>query len=270
MKKTLLFTLFFCFLKTLFAQDVERCNCPQQSRLGKGTIYFSWGYNRDYFTKSDIHFKDSGSGDYNFTLYDLKAKDRSGLKDLLKTTIAIPQYVYRLGYYFNNKKDLGIEINFDHAKYVVVNNQAAHLKGTIHGIYYDLDTIVSNGLLRFEHTNGANFLMINLLKRQNLLVSANKKHWLSAIVKPGAGIVIPKTDVAILGDHLDNKFHIAGYIVGAEAGLHYDLYKHAFIEFIGKGTFANYLNVLVVGTGKAKHHFFTGQLIVNAGIQFAL
>ena len=116
MKKTLLFTLFFCFLKTLFAQDVERCNCPQQSRLGKGTIYFSWGYNRDYFTKSDIHFKDSGSGDYNFTLYDLKAKDRSGLKDLLKTTIAIPQYVYRLGYYFNNKKDLGIEINFDHAK----------------------------------------------------------------------------------------------------------------------------------------------------------
>ena len=268
--KKITFILFLTLTKSLWAQDIERCNCPQQMPLGKGTVYLGWGYNRDYFSKSDIHFKDSGAGDYDFTLYDLKAKDRSGIKDVFKTTLAVPQYVYRLGYYFNNKKDLGIEINFDHAKYVMVNDQVARLKGTIHGVYYDLDTLVSSGLLRFEHTNGANFLMINLLKRQNLLVSGNKKHWLSAVVKPGAGVVIPKTDVAILGDHLDNKFHIAGYIVGAEVGFRYDLYKWAYIEATGKGTFANYANVLVVGTGKAKHHFFTGQIIVTAGFQFGL
>jgi hypothetical protein len=146
----------------------------------------------------------------------------------------------------------------------------AHLKGTIHGTYCDLDTLVTPNLLKFEHTNGANFLMINLLKRYHLLISKNKKHWLSAVVKPGAGIVIPKTDVAILGNHLDNRFHIAGYIAGVEVGLRYDLFKYAFVEFTGKGTFANYMNVLVIGSGKAKHHFFTGEAILSAGFQFPL
>lgn len=270
MKKSALLLLLIFSINALLAQDVERCNCPQQSRVGKGTFYMSWGYNKDYFTKSDIHFKDDGAGNYDFTLYDLKAKDRPGFKDIFGTTLAVPQYVYRLGYYFNNKKDLGIEINFDHAKYVMVDNQVAHLKGNIHGQYYDTDTLVTPSLLKFEHTNGANFLMINLLKRHNLLVSTNKKHWLSAVVKPGVGIVIPKTDVAILGNHLDNKFHIAGYIAGVEAGLRYDLFKYAYLEFTGKGTFANYMDVLVIGTGKAKHHFFAGEVILTAGFQFPL
>ena len=270
MKK--LFSIFCLFLLCFkaFSQEQELCNCPQQSKIGKGTFYGSWGYNKDYFSKSDLHFKDAGAGDYDFTLYDVKAKDRPGFRQLFSTTLAVPQYVYRLGYYFNNKKDLGIEINFDHAKYVMIDNQVLHLKGTIHGVYYDKDTLVTPDLLKFEHTNGANFLMINLLKRQRLLVSKNKKHWISAVVKPGAGIVIPKTDVAILGNHLDNKFHIAGYIAGVEAGLRYDLFKYAFIEFTGKGSFANYTDVLVIGTGKAHHYFFAGEVILTAGFQFSL
>lgn len=269
MKKIILLFLLL-FSKVLLAQEIERCNCPQQSRVGKGTFYMSWGYNKDYFTKSDIYFKDPGAGNYDFVLYDLKAKDRPGFKNIFGTTLAVPQYVYRLGYYFNNKKDLGIEINFDHAKYVMVDNQQAHLKGYIHGNYYDVDTLVSENFLRFEHTNGANFLMINVLKRHNFLTSTNKKHWLSAVIKPGAGIVIPKTDVAILGNHLDNKFHIAGYIAGVEAGLRYDLFKYAYLEFTGKGTFANYTDVLIIGTGKAHHHFFAGEVILSAGFQFPL
>jgi len=260
--------LFSTFI--LNAQEPELCNCPQQSKIAKGTLYFSWGYNKDYFTKSDLHFKDAGAGNYDFTLYDVKAKDRPGFRDIFRTTLAVPQYVYRLGYYFNNKKDLGIEINFDHAKYVMVNNQMLHVKGNIHGVYHDKDTLVTPDFLRFEHTNGANFLMINFLKRQRLLVSSNKKHWLSAVIKPGAGIVIPKTDVAIFGNNLDNKFHIAGYIAGLEAGLRYDLFKYAFVEFTGKGSFANYTDVLVIGTGKAHHYFFAGQVILTAGFQFSL
>ena len=268
MKGITLLAFLFYITNSLFAQEIERCNCPQQSRIGKGTFYFSWGYNKDYFSKSDIHFKNRGSDNYNFTLYNLKAKDRTGFKDILATDLSIPQYVYRLGYYLNNKKDIGIEINFDHAKYVMVNNQEAHLKGNIHGVNYDLDTLVSTNFLKFEHTNGANFMMVNLMKRHNLIVSSNKKHWLSGVVKVGAGIVIPKTDVTLFGERLDNRFHIAGYITGIETGLRYDLFKYAFIEFTGKGTFANYTNVLTVGSGKAHHHFFTGQAILTAGFQF--
>ena len=36
-------------------------------------LYFYWGYNRDYFSHSDIHFHGPG---YDFTVYDVTARDR--------------------------------------------------------------------------------------------------------------------------------------------------------------------------------------------------
>lgn len=262
----------------LFSQDI--CDCPAQSKLGKGTFYFMWGYNRDWFSKSDLHFKNT-SGDYNketnnidsynFTLEDVKAKDRAGLKNILRTDLTIPQYNYRLGYFFNDKHDLGIEINFDHTKYVMVNYQNLHLEGTIRGQYYNQDTIVQAvNFLAFEHSDGANFLMVNMVKRQHFLVSKNKKHWLSGIAKVGGGIVIPRTDVTLFGERLNNRFHIAGYIFGIESGLRYDAFKHFFVEYTAKGTWANYVNVLVIGSGKANHNFFTFENILLLGIQFPL
>lgn len=277
-KKFLLFTLIFIgSLDGIYSQEI--CDCPGQSKLGKGTFYFMWGYNRDWFSKSDIHFKNT-SGEYNsvtnnydsydFTLYDVKAKDRPGFKKLLTSQLTIPQYNYRLGYYFNDKYDLGIEINFDHTKYVMVGDQNLRLKGTIRGQYYDQDTIVGNDFLQFEHSDGANFLMLNMVKRQRLLVSKNKKHWLSAIVKAGGGIVIPRTDVTLFGQRLNTRFHIAGGIFGIETGLRYDAFKHFFLEYTAKGTWANYADVLLIGQGKANHHFYTLQNILLLGVQFPI
>lgn len=266
----------FVFTNGLFAQD-QICDCPSQNRIGKGSVYFSWGYNRGWYSKSDLHFKNT-SGDYNavtgnydsydFTVYGVKAKDRPGFKDILRTDLTIPQYVYRLGYYFNDKRDLGIEINFDHTKYVMIDYQTLHVKGTIRGQSIDTDTLLSPiDFLKFEHTNGANFLMVNGIKRQRLLVSANKKIWLSGIVKFGAGIVIPKTDVTLFGQRVDNRFHVAGFITGVETGLRMDVFKYIFLEYTAKGTYANYTNVLVMGKGKANHHFWAFENILSLGIQ---
>lgn len=250
------------------AQEV--CNCPQQSKLGKGTLYLTWGYNLDWFSKSDLHFKGNDFGGYDFTLYDVKARDRASLDKIGSAPISVPQYVYRLGYYFNNKHNTGIEVNFDHLKYIMVKDQKLHLKGTIAGEAYDKDTIVGKNFLLFEHTNGANFLLINFLKRHTLYASVNKKHWISFVGKAGAGIVVPKTDVTLFGTRLDNKFHVAGYVMGLDAGLRYDAFKYFFIEASVKGSFANYTNVLTVGDGKAHHHFFAGETIFSAGLQVAL
>jgi hypothetical protein len=238
-----------------------------------------WGYNKDWHSKSDIHFKNT-SGDYNpvthsydsydFTLYDVKAKDLPGFKKIINRDISIPQYNYRLGYFFNDKHDLGIEINFDHTKYIMLGGQRVHLKGTIHEHYYDQDTLINPKFLAFEHTNGANFLMVNMVKRHHFLVSKNKKHWLSTIIKAGGGIVIPKTDVTLFGQRLDNRFHIAGCIFGMETGIRYDAFKHFFIEYTAKGTWADYTNVLVIGKGKANHSFFTLQNILMLGFQFPI
>ncbi|MCX6351785.1 MAG: hypothetical protein NTX03_07975, partial [Bacteroidetes bacterium] len=47
-----------------------------QTPKPKGTFYAAWGYNKDYFSNSTIHFKNAGSDNYDFTLENLKAKDR--------------------------------------------------------------------------------------------------------------------------------------------------------------------------------------------------
>lgn len=260
------------------AQD-EICDCPNLSKKGKGSFYFAWGYNKDWYSKSDIHLKNT-TGEYNpvtgkndyydFTIYDVEAVDRPDFKKILKTDLTIPQYVYRLGYFFNDKRDLGIEINFDHAKYVMIDNQTRHVKGNIHGRMIDKDTLVDPNFLKFEHTDGANFLMLNMMKRQRLFVTTNKKLWFSAIVKAGAGIVIPRTDITLFGQRSNNPFHVAGYVTGIETGLRIDAFKHLYLEYTGKGVFANYTNVLGVGSGKVNHHFFAFENILCLGVQFAI
>jgi len=278
MRKTYSLLFFLFYITIIKAQEV--CNCPLQSKSGKGTFYFSWGYNKDWHSKSDIHFKNT-TGEYNpvtgnydyydFTIYDVKAKDRPDFKNIFRADISIPQYGYRLGYYFNNKKDLGIEINFDHVKYIMNRYQTAHVKGNIMGKEIDTDTLIDpNTFLHFEHSDGANFLMFNIMKRKPLLVSKNKMHWLSGIVKAGAGIVIPRTYVIILGESLNTDFHIAGWVTGVETGLRYDLFKYAFFEYTIKGTYADFRDVLLINSGRARHHFWTAENILVFGLQFPL
>jgi len=279
MRKQLLLIIFILSV-TKVVKAQEKCDCPSQSKVGKGTFYFAWGYNKDWFSTSDIHIKNT-SGEYNtvtesndyydFTIYDAEAKDRPGFKNILTTPLSIPQYVYRLGYYFNDKHDLGVEINFDHVKYVMRDWQTLHVKGNINGREIDKDTLISpDNFLHFEHTDGANFLMLNMMKRQRLLVSNNKKHWVSAIVKVGAGIVIPKTYVKLFGQEMDNRFHIAGYCTGIEAGFRYDAFKYVFLEYTGKGVYANYMDVLAIGSGKIKHRFWTFENILVLGLQIPI
>lgn len=279
MKKIVYLILFFFFTFS-FAKGQDSILHFAPPKKTKGTFYFAWGYNRDWFSKSDIHFKNTSpdfdtqkgqTESYDFTIYDATARDRPGLKDILRTDLTIPQYNYRIGYYLNNKKDFGIEINFDHVKYIMEDNQIRHVKGTIHGQTIDQDTLIDPvTFLHFEHSDGANFLMLNFIKRQRLLTSKNNKHWLSGVAKLGAGPVIPRTEVTLFGENLNNRFHVAGYCIGLETGLRYDAFKHVYLEYTAKGSFANYTDVLVIGEGKAHHHFWTFENILVLGFEFPL
>lgn len=269
MQKIIAFCVALLITANCFAGEKD-CHCTPLFKHGKGTFYLTWGYNLDWYSKSDLHLKGNDFGGYDFTLYDAKAHDKPGLKYVFGSAISIPQYVYRAGYFFGDKHDLGIEIAFDHTKYIMTNNQNLHLKGNINGTYYDQDTLVGKDFLMFEHTNGANFLMANLMKRYCLLSSASKNHRLQLILKAGGGLVIPRTDVTIFGNRLDNKFHIAGYVFGVDVGFRYDLMKYFFVETSLKGAFANFTNVLTVGDGRAHHHFFAGEYIFAAGFQIGL
>lgn len=254
----------------LLAQQAkpESCHCAGMSPAGKGTFYITAGYHRDWFTKSDIHFNSHGSGDFNFTVYDVVAVDRPGFDDLLHEDLTIPQYAFRIGYWFNNKKDIGIEMNYDHVKYVMVKDQVVHLKGELNGVQYDQDTMLVPQFLQYEHTNGANYAMVNIIKRWNFLHAKNEMHWLSGVFKAGAGIVLPRSDTRVMGQHRNDTYHVAGIVTGIEAGLRYDFFRYVFLETTVKPCYANYFDVLLYGNGKAKQYWFSTEWVFTLGIQF--
>jgi len=227
-------------------------------------IYLQWGYSRDKYTKSDIHLHNGAT--YDFTLHDAVAKDKPDF-DGFKTNpldVTIPQNVIRIGVYLNKAHTHAIELNYDHAKYVVQDNQRVHITGQIHGEQIDKDTTITPWLIHFEHSNGANFYHLNYVGQQEIW--KNKKRRLAtAVWKLGAGVVIPKSDVTVFGKRLDNRFHVAGYILGAETGLRIYPLKNLFLETTVKGGFANYLNVLTVEGGSANHHFLYGEVTGSLG-----
>ena len=244
----------------------------------RGKICLSWGYTRCAFSKSTIHFEDHSNkyhektGRYNyydFTIYNAKASDRPDFDKIYDViNITIPQYCFRIGYYFG--KNAGIELNFDHAKYVVNNYQRVHIQGQFNGDYVDKDTTLDPGtFLHFEHTDGANFWMINFIKKLTIYNRSPKLN-ISWVLKPGAGIVYPRTDVTLFGEKLNNRWHLAGWIVGAETGIRTEFLKYCVFEFTTKGSYADYRQVLVLGKGNgvAKHSFFTGQLTATIGAMF--
>jgi len=106
-------------------------------------MYFQWGYNTEWYTRSNIHFRMANGN--NFTLKNAKAHDRPDLDAIPKKPldVSIPQYNYRIGFYINKKHTKAIELNFDHAKYIVTDGQTVRVKGTIDGKPVDADSILN-------------------------------------------------------------------------------------------------------------------------------
>ena len=187
--------------------------------------------------------------------------------------LTVPQFSLRIGYYFNNKKQFGFELNYDHAKYVVTDYQKVRVKGQINGEYFDKDTILNpQTFLHFEHTDGANFMMFNFVKRWKLLESENRKNCVGLIVKPGFGFVYPRTDVTIFGNRINNDWKVAGIIGGVEGGIRANYLKNGYIEFPGKAVYANYINAIIQGKGygKASHKFWAFEAILIFGYELKL
>lgn len=269
------FLLLFIFIATphlIYSQvtgpEAFSCHCPMMNNDGKGKFYISYGYNLDWFTRSDIHFKDKTTDNYDFTLYDVKAEDRPGLNKMFNSDITIPQYSYRIGYFFGDRGQWAVELNYDHVKYVMLNNQRVHLKGELRGEYFDTDTLLVEQFIRYEHTNGANYMMFNFVWRKDFFHSKNELHWLSGIAKPGVGFVYPRSDTFIMGNRRNDEYHVAGYVTGIDIGLRYDFLKHFYFETSGKGAFANYTNVYLFGDGRARQHWFSFEYVFTIGYQF--
>jgi hypothetical protein len=248
----------------------------KDSTKRKKSLYVMWGYNRDAYTSSTLHFKHTGNGvneqgEYDFVVKDVKAHDRPDFDQLYDVVnFTIPQYNARIGFWFNNANDEGFELNYDHAKYVVANYQTARFTGNINGTYVDKDSILDPRYFHFEHTDGANFWMINYMKRNKVYNSKDGNLKFGYVFKPGAGVLIPRTDVTLFGKRLNNKFKVAGFCAGIETALHAQLYEHFVVEFAAKAGYANYVNAFCLGKGlgKVSHQIGFVEGILTVGYQF--
>jgi len=232
-------------LAGLFMVISLNLSAQKKSRLLDG-MYLQWGYNTEWYSKSNIHV--TMPGGTNFTIHNAKAHDRPDLDAILTEPgdISIPQYNYRIGFYLNKKHTKAIELNFDHAKYIVTDGQRVRVTGNIDGKPVNGDsTLDPLTFLHFEHTDGANWLHINYVHQQTLLsTKKTNRPLINFVWKAGAGINIPRSDFTWRGDRLNNDFHVAGYNISAEAGTRIYPLKKFFIEFTAKTGFVEYLNAL--------------------------
>lgn len=253
----------------------------------KGSLYLQWGYNRSWFSKSDIHFKgtfpDSPQSpkevrgmEYDFTLLGADAEDRPQFDQIADWDITIPQFYYRVGYIFHGENINGIEAGFDHVKYVMKSNQTLRVQGTIYDstthsmVNVEKEMLVGDDFVHLEHTDGANYIMLSFVRGMYLLRSRLETHTVLCLVKPGAGILLPRSDVTIYNVRKDNDYHVAGYVAGLEVSLRYILAGRIILETGGKACYANLSNVLTTEGNSAKHQFTSFEWLFSIGYQFRL
>ncbi|MBO9701667.1 MAG: hypothetical protein J7604_15785 [Sporocytophaga sp.] len=229
-----------------------------------------WGYNRDMYSRSTLHFAGSNpNGSYDFKVEKARAHDQPDMDNFFRTPPTVPQYNLNIGFMFNEKKGWGIEGSWNHLKYVMNDNEVRHVKGEIYGQRIDKDTLITPDFVKFEHTNGNNYLMISLVKRLVIYESKNKNLRFGGLVKPGGGVLIPKTDSRVLGYHNDGPFKLSGIVIGVTGSLRIDLFKYFFLD-TGLQAAEAFYTWGKIYNGRVKHNFLSLQYTYAAGINIPI
>jgi hypothetical protein len=212
---------------------------PTPNKGHKGKFYFFWGYNRGYYTHSDLHLH---GDNYDFTLYDVVAKDKqtpfSADVYFDPAKLTIPQCNYGLGYYINDH--YSISLSADHMKYVMVQDQTVKISGSIQGSktsydgdYNKEDIQVRAELLTFEHTDGLNYIVVELNRSDNLLplltAYKGRKIEVNLIEGVGIGALYPRTNAMLLSNPRNDAFHLTGYGASLKVGLNITFFRHFFL-----------------------------------------
>ena len=241
-------------------------------------MFLYWGYNRSYYSPSNLHFK---GRNYDFTLYNVKASDRPskfGVVYINPATISIPQYNYRLGYFVTDR--IAISAGLDHMKYVVNEDQQTSISGVIRpeasatyaGSYLNESITLKRDLLLFEHTDGFNFTSIDVEYLQPVLSCFNKNISLDWNIGIGGIWAITRTDVRIMGEGINNDFHIAGYAMALKTGPRIEYKKRLFLSGEVKGGYATLPSVLINNDAPeiGDHNFYFLEYYVVAGVNFRI
>ena len=271
----LMVVLTFCvFSQYTFSQETVE-NPEKYTSKNKGKFYIFWGGNRDSYSRSDIHFK---GADYDFTLYDVAAHDKPKgwhLDYINPTRMTIPQTNLRLGYFITDHYNISIGV--DHMKYVMLHDQPSTINGYIYnsntsydGVYVNQPFTIGQDFLKFEHTDGLNYINSELRKSMLLL---NVKHFQTTFLFGGGlGVLLPKTNTTLLANPRYDAFHLAGYGVDGVMSLQLNFFKYFFVQGEAKMGFIHMPDIRTTmnASDRASQMFLYNQFNINFGLQFSL
>ncbi|MFD1294349.1 hypothetical protein ACFQ5N_10925 [Lutibacter holmesii] len=259
MKKLFIFIVLFAATLS-YAQEIEIEEQIDVQRNfndvahNKGRMFVFWGWNRGSYSKSDITFK---GDDYNFTLYDTKARDKPkpfGIYYFKLDEVTIPQTNFRVGYFFHDHYNVALGV--DHMKYVMHNDQTVKFSGdlpvgselyTSNGNTIDL----TEDFLTFEHTDGLNYVTVEVNRFDTV------DNWIGFGVKNidinltegiGIGALYPKTNTKLLGKERYDDFHVSGWGMSAHVGLDVTFFKYFFIQYTFKAGYINMQDIRTTGS----------------------
>lgn len=262
MKKLLsIFILLTIVLNTSAQEEPKTTYKFFDIRPNKGKIFGSFGWHGAKFSKSDIHFR---GADYDFTLKDVigvdKPEEFSFELYFGPTKFTIPHYNFKFGYFI--KENYFIAFNIDHLKYVMKPNQVGTIDGYIKnsGTKYDKtydneEFIISPDFLQFEHTDGLNYLNLEVNRFDNLLKFVNLENkWIGLNLNEGisAGVVIPKTNATLLNNPRNDQFYFSGLGFSANVDLSVTFLQYFYIQY---GLKTGYIDLPSVRTTSSPRDF---------------
>jgi len=263
----------------------QKTDSLKYTSSNKGKFFFSWGGNRESFSKSDIHFK---GDDYNFIIKDATSHDKPKgwhVDYINPSRVTIPQTNFKLGYFISD--NYTISFGVDHMKYVMDRDTNRTLDGYIdlplseegsqyNGIYNNEMFLVSEDFLQFEHTNGLNYIYFEFARFDDISsifnIKNTDKFQLNITEGFGAGVLYPKTNTTLLNLERYDEFHVSGYGVSLNAGLNFTFFKHFFIQGDLRGGYINMPDIRTTynSNESASQHFFYLQRVISFGGIFRL
>jgi len=112
--------------------------------------------------------------------------------------------------------------------------------------------------------NGANFFLVNIVKRLGLYSTDNNKLRIDLTGKVGIGPVIPHVQNSFFDSANHQQFQFGGWNTGVETALRVTFMRYAYVEFSQKVDYARYSH-LEIYDGRASQNFGTYELILSVG-----
>ena len=264
------------FLLGTFVLNAQRYNKPKpKNSYAQGAIFVHWGYNRNFYSKSDINFAGAG---YNFTLHGCQAEDRPEKFsfDTYIKNLTVPQFNFRIGYVY--KHHWAISLGYDHMKYVLKDNLPYTLSGQIDsgldevtnwsGSYVYEPVTTQEETFHYENTNGLNYIHAQVT-RIDQWIREKKSGWFgfSSLLGFGAGTILSISDFTFAGQKSMQTTSMSGFGASGHVDLRFEFFKHFYIQADYKIGYINMPNIKTslstVDSASQSFYFFQNNLLIG-------